>query len=166
MRNIILLAALFFLPVIAIAQPGPGTGSGGRMRFIDELNLTDQQQKQIDQIRDEAMRMQIDRRAEIAKLRVDLRQLVKADKPDQSAIEKKMKEIASLRSSSEAQRLNTWFTINKALTPEQQKVWKDALGRHMEMGGRFGMRNRPQGDGFRQGRGMREFDRPMRRENQ
>lgn len=166
MRNIIVIALLSLVPMLAMSQPGPGRGE--RMQIVDELNLTDQQQKQIDQIRDEAMRQGIERRAEISKLRLDLRQLVRADKPDQSAIEKKMTEIASLRSSAESRRLNTWFSINKLLTPEQQKVWKDVLGRRMEMSGRMGMRGRTQGDrqGYMQGRGMQRFDRPMQRRNQ
>lgn len=159
MKTIKILAFFLLAPMIAMAQPGPGRG--GRMQFADELNLTEQQQKQMDQIRDEAMRKQIDRRAEISKLRLDLRQLVKAENPDQSAIEKTMKEIASLRSSAESHRLNTWFNINKILTPEQQKVWKDALARRLERGGRMEMRDRMQrdGQGLLQGRGVHRFDR-------
>ncbi len=132
------LISLFSLGV-ALAQPGPG--AGGRMKFTDELNLTDQQKK---------------------KARVDLLQLTRAEKPDQSAIEKKMKEIATLRSASQSHRLNTWFSINKLLNADQQKVWKNPLERRMEMPGRMGMRGRMQGhmQGRMQGRGMqRMFDR-------
>ncbi|MEX2115617.1 MAG: Spy/CpxP family protein refolding chaperone [Bacteroidota bacterium] len=150
----------------AMAQPGPG--QGGQMRFTDELNLTEQQKKQVDQIRDEAMRQGIDRRAEIAKAQVDLRQLVRAEKPDQSAIDKKLKEIATLRSAAQSHRLNAWFSINKLLTAEQQQVWKKHLERRMEMSGRMGMRDGMSGHmrDRMQGRGMQRFDRPMQRGNQ
>ncbi len=166
MKNITVIALLLLVPTIAMTQPGPGRGE--RMHRTDELKLTEQQQKQIDQIRDEAMRRGIDQRAEISKLRLDLRQLAKADNPDQAAMEKKIKEITGLRSSAESRRLNTWFSINKILTPEQQKIWKDVLGRHLEGGGRMGMRGRMQrdGQGFMRERGMQRFSRPMQREDQ
>ncbi|MEX2189179.1 MAG: Spy/CpxP family protein refolding chaperone [Bacteroidota bacterium] len=166
MTKILVVAAGILTIGLAVAQPGPGPG--GRMRISDELNLTDQQKKQVDQIRDEAMRQGIDRRAEIAKVRLDLRQLASADKPDQSAIEKKMKEITNLRSASQSHRLNTWFNINKLLNPEQQKIWKETLERRVEMSGRMGMRGRMQGNmqGCMQGHGMQRMsDRPMGRGN-
>ena len=143
MKMISAVAAGILSMNFAMAQPGPGMG--GRMGPMDELNLTDQQKKQVEQIHDEAMRQGIDRRAEIAKARVDLRQLVRADKPDQSAIEKKMKEIGTLRSAAQSHRLNTWFSVNKLLNTEQQKVWKKTLERRMEMSGRMEMRGRMQG---------------------
>jgi len=162
---IAVMISLFSLG-LALAQPGPGPD--GRMRFMDDLNLTEQQQKDVDQIHNEALRQGIDRTAEIAKARVDLRQLVRAEKPDQSAIERKMKEIETLRSAAQSHRLNAWFNINKLLNAEQQKIWKKNLERRMEMSRRMGMRGRMQDrmQGRMQGRGMQRMsDRPMGRGN-
>jgi Spy/CpxP family protein refolding chaperone len=72
--------------------------------------------------------------------------LLKADAPDKSAIEKKINEIADLTVQMHMIKINSWFTINKLLTPEQQKTWKKvleygpALQRHKMM---QQMRNRP-----------------------
>jgi len=159
----LITATVISLFSLGLALAQPGSGPGGRMRFSDELNLTDQQKKQVDQIRDEAMRQGIDRRAEIAKARVDLRQLVRAEKPDQSAIERKMKEIGTLRSAAQSHRLNAWFSVNKLLNAEQQTTWKKNLERRIEMSGRMGMRGRMQGQ--MQGRRMQRMDRPMGRGN-
>jgi len=78
--------------------------------------------------------------------------MLKADKPDQSAIEKKMDAIAGMRSDGEKHRLQTWFTINKQLNTEQQKVWKQGLERRKTMG-----RTDRRGRMYRDGRG-RDFD--------
>lgn len=165
MKMISTIVAGILSLTLAMAQQGPGPG--GPMGSMDELNLSDQQKKQVEQIHDEAMRQGIDRRAEIAKAQVDLRQLVRADKPDQSAIDKKLKEITTLRSAAQSHRLTAWFSINKLLTAEQQQVWKKHLERRLEMPGRMGMRGGMRGHMRERmhGRGMQRFDRPMERGN-
>jgi len=150
MKTVLLTTILVFAAGVTLAQPGPGQGM--RMRLLDDLNLTDAQKTQIEKIHTEAMQQGIDRRAEIAKARVDLGQMLKADKPDQSAIEKKMDAIAGMRSDGEKHRLQTWFTINKQLNTEQQKVWKQGLERRKTMG-----RTDRRGRMYRDGRG-RDFD--------
>src|SRR3990172_7064842 len=109
--------------------------------IMGELKLTDQQKKEIDKIHSDAMKEQIDRFSEIAKARVELQDLLKADNPSQSAIEKKLTDIEAFQNQAQSKRLSVWFSINKLLTSEQQKVWKKTLERHgtmMEMGGRMG----------------------------
>lgn len=59
--------------------------------------------------------------------RVELRQLLKADAPDKSAIEKKMSDIADLTVQLHMIKINSWFAVNKLLTPDQQKTWKKVL---------------------------------------
>lgn len=154
-----------FLPVVALtvvlalaAQAQPGSGMGPRMRLIDELNLTEQQLEQVNTIRDEAMRKAIEQRSKLATLRLDVRKLFRADKPDQAAIEKKFDEITKLQAEGRTRRVQTWFAINKLLTPEQQKVWKEHAGTgRMEGMGRAGFRSRMHRDGFNRGGGQRGF---------
>lgn len=149
----LLMAGLVLFTGVAMAQPGQGRGMG--MRIVDELNLTDQQQKQVDQIHNDAMKQGIDRRAELAKARVDLQQLARADNPDQALMSKKVKEIESLRSEMTSHRLNTWFAINKILTPEQQKIWKQTLERRIAHGP-DGLRNEMPMRGMMRDRMMRD----------
>jgi len=160
------------LPAMLLAQPQGPEGMGGPMkmhqRLMEQLKLTDQQKKDIDKIHSDAMKEQIDRRAQIQKAQVELRDLLKADNPSQGAIEKKIGEISQLREQAASKRLSNWFAINKLLTPEQQKIWKRTLQMHAEMIGRMGMRG---GRGMQRGMrmGMRDkrmnergMDRPMR----
>ena len=96
-------------------------------KFMGKLNLTDEQKKDVEKIHFDAEKQTIAQKAKEETARVELRQLLKADAPDKSAIEKKINEIAELTVQMHMIKINSWFTINKLLTPEQQKTWKKVL---------------------------------------
>lgn len=155
------LIALFSATLTLSAQPGQGMQMSMHQQMMDELKLTDQQKKDVDKIHSDAQKEQIDRFSEIAKARVELRDLLKADNPSQPAIEKKLNDISTLQNQARSKRLSVWFSINKLLTPEQQKVWKKTLEHHGQMGmaGRMGTMRRMGmmrgGDMHRPMRGMK-----------
>ncbi len=164
MKSRIFIGALIALLCVAFtlsAQPGPGMQMPMHQKFMDELKLTDQQKKDIDKIHSDAKKEQIDRFSEIAKARVELQDLLKADNPNQSAIEKKSNEIGTLQNQARSKRISVWFSINKLLTPDQQKIWKQTLERHAQMGmaGRMGRMGRM---GMMRGGFQRNMNRPMR----
>jgi Spy/CpxP family protein refolding chaperone len=102
-------------------------------KFIGELKLTDEQKKDVEKIRLDMEKQQIAQKAKNETARVELRQLFKADNPDRSAIEKKLNEIATLEAQMHMIKIDSWFAVNKLLTPEQQKTWKKALEAGPEM---------------------------------
>jgi len=53
--------------------------------------------------------------------------LHKKQRLQQSAIDKKITEIADLTAQVHIIKVGTWFTINKFLNADQQKTWKDVL---------------------------------------
>ncbi len=166
MKNRILtgtLIGLFGFVLTVSAQQGPPMDRPMRQPALDELKLTDQQKKDIEKIHSDAQKEQIDRRAEIAKARIELKDLFKADNPSQSAIEKKMNDIAALENQARSRHLNIWFSINKMLTPEQQQVWKKTLERHAAMGSMQRQMRRSGRMGMMGGRGgmQRNMNRQM-----
>jgi Spy/CpxP family protein refolding chaperone len=109
-------------------------------KFIEQLKLSEDQKKDFDKIHVDMEKQEIAQKAKNETARVELRQLLKADNPDKSAIEKKMTEIADLEVQMHMIKINSWFDINKLLTPEQQKTWKKALEFGSEMQhGKMGM---------------------------
>ncbi len=136
------------LMATAVAQPQPQTdrmGMMGRgMQFMKKLNLTEEQQKQVSDIHLNVQKQLVADRAKEQTARIELRQLLKADNPDRSAIEKKMNEIADVTVQMKMRHLDAWYAINKLLTPDQQKQWKKMLEMIPTMGQR----------GMRQGMGM------------
>jgi Spy/CpxP family protein refolding chaperone len=127
---------LIFLFLIAasitMAQPrwsddndrGDGTAFGRGM-MIEKLELKPEQEKQFESMRSEMQKKQIDMRSKIQALRIDMRDLMNEDSPSQAKIESKMSEISKLQNEMKMSHLDFWFGVNKFLTPEQQKIWKN-----------------------------------------
>ncbi len=134
MKNILVATAVLLMAfsVRLAAQPDE---MHAYKKVIGKLNLTEAQKKDVDKIRFESEKQAIAQRAKLATARVDLRQLLKAENPDRSAIEKKMNEIADLGVQQHMTRVDEWFSINKLLTPDQQKTWKEVLANAPAMHG-------------------------------
>lgn len=155
-RSMFLIVSIVLIGSVAVSQPM--RHAQGQGMFLDKLELTDQQKPEYQKLQTEHMKKMIDQRAKVAVAEVDLRALFRADAPQKAAIEKKVKEIADLKTQTAVTRLDHWFAVQKLLTPEQQKVWKNALGQmSSEHKGRQGH------PGMMQGRGMMKQNRPMDR---
>jgi Spy/CpxP family protein refolding chaperone len=122
--GVVLLAAAVMFGAQLYSQPAEGNGFH---KFIKDLKLSEVQKKDVDKIRLEMEKQQIAQKAKNETMRLDLQQLFKADNPDKSAIETKLNEIANLEVQIHMIRIDSWFAVNKLLTPEQQKTWKKAL---------------------------------------
>ena len=148
-RGLVTLAALtLFLPFAVQAQPEPAHRENrgpSRMqeRIFQRLGLSDAQKEQVMKLRLENQKEQTELMAKIRIARLDLREMLLADKPDRSALEKKITAISDLQNQEKLNMLHHLFAVYDLLTPEQQKKWKD----HMQgMGTGF--------DGGRRGRGV------------
>ena len=64
------------------------------LRLVEELNLTDQQEAQWRELRFSLEKKQTTARAKVNVARIELKELMSAEKSDRGAIEKKTKEIS------------------------------------------------------------------------
>jgi Spy/CpxP family protein refolding chaperone len=110
--------------------------------ILARLNLSDQQKKQVEQMRFDMQKQLIGVRSKMQTARLELRQLLAADNPDKAAIEAKMGEISKIALQVHSIRLNEWFEVNKILNPDQQKVWRDFLKLPLRDRARAWMRGR------------------------
>jgi Spy/CpxP family protein refolding chaperone len=129
-----------------------------RKSLIERLNLTDDQKKQMEKMHFENQKKMVAVDAKIKTAGIELRELLSADKLDKVATEKKLTELSKYRVEKQMNHINNWSAVNEILTPEQQKIWKEALKRPMQ--GRQGMPGGPM-----QGRPMMR-QRMMEREMQ
>lgn len=139
-------------------RPGAGASNG---MLVEKLKLSDSQKADFEKINTDFARQRIEQQAKIKLAALDLRTLLNADSPDKSAIEKKINEISDLQAQNRMLRVDHWFSVNKILNPDQQKIWKSMLDRPLR--GRFaaGM-GQMRGGAMMQGRGMmRNPQRPM-----
>jgi Spy/CpxP family protein refolding chaperone len=105
-----------------------GFGGGrGLLRLADNsrlrayLNLTDQQVGRLHQIAVDAEKSSVKTRADLGLRGIELRELLRADNPDQDAVLKKVQEISELRGQMMKQHIESLLTAKSVLTPEQQK---------------------------------------------
>ena len=152
MKKMLLLFVL--MSVTVFAQPGKMRDndddddnemmmphSGGMM--MERLKLTDDQEKQFTKLHDELQKQMIDTRSKVQSLRVDLKSLFRDEKADQGKIESTIQSIGKLQTDMKIQHVNFWFNVNKMLTAEQQKMWKEHRAMAMEKG--LKMRKSPMG---------------------
>lgn len=184
-RQMLMAAALAaLLPLTARAEPGeapppdgpmaqaptqPGPGMGGHQGhmgggpgmadgkgMMEQLKLTDDQMKKIEEIRDRHQRNAIKMRADLETARLDMRKLMQADEPDRKAIESQIDRSSQIRANLAKERMAGLLDTRAVLTPEQRKQWKDmhrggSWMRHGNMrGGSRGMRGgmQPGDDGM------------------
>jgi Spy/CpxP family protein refolding chaperone len=126
----IIIIALLTFGMQAYSQP---TGKDNLRDVVKKLKLTDEQKSNADKIKVDMEKQMIAQKAKVETAQLELQQLLKADNPDKSDIEKKMNEIAELKVQMYMIRINSWFAMNSILTPEQQKIWKKTLVEGAEM---------------------------------
>jgi len=112
-----------------------GAGSGGPLQTVSRLlaalddprvrtvlGLTDQQADSLRKIVVDMETYTIKTGADIAVDAIDLRELLRADKPDRAAVMSKGDEISKLTSQLVSHSLDAMLAAKAVLTPEQQKM--------------------------------------------
>ena len=158
MKPVVLVLAIVLAAGTALAQPadqpnrrGNQGPMNGRMTLIQKLNLTEDQQAQIRKLHVDFQKKQIQNQAKIRLARLDLAQMIRADKPDQSAIEKAIRDISALETDTKIARVDQLLAIRNVLTPDQLKIWKQqrmnwrGMMRGQMMRGRMMMRRQGPG---------------------
>jgi Spy/CpxP family protein refolding chaperone len=118
----------------------------GKENPMAKLKLTDEQKKQMKELKFETDKKAIELRSQLALSKLELGRLLASDAPDRDAIEKKINEVAANETALHINKLDGWFEANKFLTPEQQKEWRKVLRaaseKHMEQERHEGMDHR------------------------
>ena len=131
-------------------------------KVLEKLKLSDTQKKDIEKLNTGFAKQKVEQQAKIKIAAIDLHSLMKADSPDKGAIEKKINEISDLQAQNRILGVEHWFSVNKLLTPDQQKIWKNVLDRPLRA--RFAARMERMGR-MRNGMMMHSGQRPMPPEN-
>ncbi len=101
----------------------------GNDRFKSDLGLGDEQVDHLRQIVIGAQKSSIQTRAQMEIRSIELRELLRADKPDREVVMKKVQEISALRGQMMQQHVEALLAAKSVLTPEQQKKIREFLER-------------------------------------
>jgi Spy/CpxP family protein refolding chaperone len=111
-------------------------------RLVQQLGLSDEQQRQVRPLLLNYAKEAIRDRADIAVTRLEIRQLLSANQPDLSQVKDMLQNIAAKEAQLSFDRITTMQDIRKLLTPEQQKQWQAVHARSLSW------RQREQWSGF------------------
>lgn len=135
MKRLIIAAVILFSASLAIqAQPGPSgmMGPNGQCfsaPMMKMLKLTDEQKDQIAELRLGIQKEIIDLRSQIQKNRVEIKQLMLNDTPDQNAVTNLINQNTKLQGKMKTLRINNWFKVYNLLDDSQKEIFKTSFGR-------------------------------------
>jgi Spy/CpxP family protein refolding chaperone len=112
------------------------TGLRHMERLAQQLELSDDQRRQVQSLQLNYAKEAIRTRADMAVARVEVRQLLNADQPDLSQVKDKLQQIACKEAQLRFAHITMMQDIRKLLTPEQQKQWRALRARRMSWGPR------------------------------
>lgn len=96
-------------------------------QFRARINLTDDQASRLRQIVVKAEESAIETRAQMAVEGIELREMLRADKPDQAAVMKKVDQISSLRGQMMKEGVQAILEAKTVLTPPQQRQLREFM---------------------------------------
>jgi len=136
-----------------------GFGGGGRgfgfMRLLNDpavrqqVGITDEQAAKIRQQATDFRKAEIRNRADLAVKRIDLQNLMAADKPDRAAIDSKLQEISASQLAMAKSAVDFRLNMRDAITPEQRAKLRQVMKDRWSRDGRGGPGGRggPRGAG-------------------
>lgn len=120
---LLLIASTSFAQIFGprFGVPPDDVWQKGITRFYDELKLTDEQKSKLQNLFFDFRKTQADIAGKLNKARIELQELLSAEKIDKSAIDKKVNEISDYTKELSKNRVNHWLNVQQVLTPEQRK---------------------------------------------
>ncbi len=146
----IILSLLLSLSVQAQNGQGRGNGEGKgkyHQQMIQELDLTEQQQKDMKALKESKPTDRKAKREEAKKHREELDELLRASSVDKNAIDNKIAEISKMTAEKMNARIDHLLEVKKILTPEQFNTFLDLKKEKMQ--------NKRKGKGKGKGKGHR-----------
>lgn len=110
------------------------------LRLSDEINLTDEQESQLEELSTNFQIEKIDLQAEIKKAKVELRASMKHDDAAEKSVFQQIDKVSKLKADAQKMRFRHQQTIKNLLTEEQQEKLEDLREDRTGKGRRFGGR--------------------------
>lgn len=126
-----------------------------------DLNLTDEQEVKIQDIRFTHEEKQIEIKSELDKTRLQIKKLIASENFSDNQLLNLVEKSGQIESELEQNRVAMWLDIRNILTDEQKEIWKDKF---QKMGRRERMS--PRGDRDKGFRGPRPFEGDQNKEKQ
>lgn len=142
-KHFILPILLLGLTLPTFAQMGAGDGYGMRKtNKLQELQLTSEQEEQMQNLRYDFEKLQIALKANIKTEQLELRKLKQADEPNKKKIHAQIEKVGEERVALEKARADHHLEIRKVLTDDQYTIFKKNMKAKAGRKGHRGKGNR------------------------
>ena len=125
----VVLLTILILSAVVFAQPKGrdmgGGGIGGIMMLADKLDLTDDQIEQIENLRYDMQKRNIDLKANLEKARLELGKLMREDKKDRKKILAQVEVVNGIEGDLNIARVEGMLDVNDILTETQRKTLEE-----------------------------------------
>jgi Spy/CpxP family protein refolding chaperone len=130
MRNVI-----FALPIMLLLAMSSANAQRGRMWMDKDLQLTEQQQQQMEDLRFQHQKAMIQKKAALKTAELEMRNMMQKANLDEKAVLAKQKEISTFKAAISEERVRQQIAMRKILNAEQlQKFLKMHRGRGFDDG--------------------------------
>lgn len=110
-----------------------------RAAFKDELNLTPEQEKQIDALKYEHEKLVLDKKNEIEKNRLEIRHMMNSKNVDADLLKNLTGKNSDIQAELKQMHIDHWLKVYNLLDDNQKDIWRDNFG-HLGQGRKNGMR--------------------------
>jgi Spy/CpxP family protein refolding chaperone len=115
---------------LGLAQADPAIWDNPQV--VKKLGLTGDQQQKLENLQMEHRKFEIQNRAEVETVELDLRQLWKADSPDEAKILATVKQISALKEKGAVEDAKHRLAVHQILTPEQRTKVKEFIQKRIQ----------------------------------
>ncbi len=128
----------------ALSMMGPGMGAGPGIGMLmnpmvqQELGLSQDQVEKLQKVFDDMQMQTIDIKADIAKLTLQMKQMMRSENPDEKAVDQLIQQISDKRAEMQTARVKAMLQVRKILSKEQFEKFQAMKPPFKAKGGKHG----------------------------
>ncbi|MBC8376475.1 MAG: periplasmic heavy metal sensor [FCB group bacterium] len=138
------LLLAFALPTFAQRGPAKDGAGQGKEGLLQELQLTDEQEDQMQNLRYSQEKSLIGLKADLKTAQLDLKKLKRADEPNKKKIHAQIERVGKHRIAIDKARADHHLEVRKVLTEDQFKIFQKKM--RAKAGHRGNRKGRPSGN--------------------
>jgi Spy/CpxP family protein refolding chaperone len=118
------------LPMFAQPKHGSPKNRAGQQAMLTKLDLTAEQEQQMQDLRFAQAKRSIDLRAELQQEHLKLRQLRQADEPNKKKLYAQVEKVGAVEIKLDKARIDHMLKVQKVLTADQFKAFRSQMQHH------------------------------------
>ena len=125
--SLVMLLGLLTTGLMAQGYDRPNRSQGHPRSLKSELNLTVEQEAQMQKVREDHQEVMIDLRADHEKAQLQLRKLMREETPNKKKIHSQIEKVGSIELKMDKARIDHRLDMRQLLTAEQRNIFRQGM---------------------------------------